>query len=58
MKDLLVREEDEVGASVRELVQQQTRPQQTRFAVRFGQLLSAPFLAALETQIFVNNPRN
>jgi len=27
-------------------------------AVRFSQLLSAPFLAALETQSFVNNPRN
>jgi len=27
-------------------------------AVRFSQLLSSPFLAALETQIFVNNPRN
>ena len=27
-------------------------------AVRFSQLLSAPFLVALETQIFVNNPRN
>jgi len=27
-------------------------------AVRFGQLLGAPFLAGLETQIFVNNPRN
>ena len=27
-------------------------------AVRFSQLLSAPFPAALRTQIFVNNPRN
>ena len=27
-------------------------------AVRFSQLLSAPFLAALEMQIFVNNPQN
>jgi len=27
-------------------------------AVRFSLLLSAPFLAALETQIFMNNPRN
>jgi len=27
-------------------------------AVRFSQLLSAPFLVALEMQIFVNNPRN
>jgi len=27
-------------------------------AVRSSQLLSAPFLAALETQIFVNNPRH
>jgi len=27
-------------------------------AVHFSQLLSAPFLVALETQIFVNNLRN
>jgi len=27
-------------------------------AVRFSHLLSAPFLAALETQIFVNNLRS
>jgi len=27
-------------------------------AVRFSQLLSAPFLVALEAQIFVNNLRN
>jgi len=26
--------------------------------MRFSQLLSAPFIAALETQIFMNNPRN
>ena len=36
-------------------------PKITRvYAIRFSQLLSAPFLAALETQIyeFMNNPRN
>jgi len=40
------------------IVSQTAYRKQRVHAVRFSQLMSAPFLAALEMQIFVNNPRN
>ena len=39
------------------IVSQTAYRKQRVHAVRFSQLLSTPFLAALETQIFVNNPQ-